>query len=138
MNFVCARFSICRQLVTLLVWLLLGLQVLTPLVHAHTRVNPVHSGFHLPEFQHPRALAVDGVQAQFSYDDGIAIGVAAGVPQHLPRVGLAHALLPAEPRWRMPQAVCCGAAWAHAPPTIPALPAVYFTPPSQAPPPVLL
>jgi hypothetical protein len=128
----------CRQLLTLLVWLLLGLQVMTPLVHAHTHASPTHSGFHLPEFQQQHQDANGWVTAHFSQNDGMAVGVAQGLPHPPQRAAVAQAALPADARPVLPQPLCFGCAWAQAPPFIPVSFLYFSTPPSQAPPPVLL
>ena len=126
-----------RQLFTLLVWLLLGLQAMTPLVHAHTQAQPVHGGFHLPEFQ-PHQIADGAAMAYFDQNDGMAIGVAQGLPHQPLLAAMPQPAVAATPHRILPQPVPPGSAWAQAPPFAVASVPYFSTPPSQAPPLVLL
>ena len=123
-----------RLLLTLLVWLLLGLQGLTPLVHAHTQVPKTHGGFHLPEFQQHQNAPGGWMQAHFAQDDGVAIGVAQGLPHQLPRADASPPALAPAPLFALSQRVPAGAAWAQAPPAASVSSSLFFSPPAQAPP----
>ncbi len=129
-----------RLLLTLLVWLLLGLQALTPLVHAHIQDAGTHRDSHLLELQQAQSDVSGWVNAHFSQDHGMAVGMAQGMPRQPPR-GIAElppAALVSVPLWSLAPTVLTDAAWAQAPPTVLTLALHFFSPPAQAPPPVLL
>lgn len=124
----------------LMVWLLLGLQVLAPLVHAHTQVKVTHGGFHLPEFQQRESSHGGWIHTHLDQDDGMAVGVAQGAPQQ-PHRWVAEpqplALSPVTQFGRVLLLVV-GDRWMLAPPTVLYSLFEFSSPPSQAPPLVIL
>lgn len=130
-----------RSFFVLMVWLLLGLQVLAPLVHAHTQAKVTHGGFHLPEFQQHDSSHGGWAHPHLDQNDGMAVGVAQGAPQP-PHRWVAEpqslALVPVTPFARVLLLMAGGSAWMLASPTGLYPLFEFSSPPAQAPPFVLL